>query len=94
MAGAKAVIFALRALGKAAEAPVLAQGGKRVLTPGENLVDVGLVAYVPDKLVPGHGKHLKRGMVSSTNFQVGGQMAAVFGGHLDQQVTDFLAQLG
>ena len=92
MSGAEAVIGAFTPFGEPAQAPVLPQGGKLFQTPGEQLVDVGLVPHVPHNLVPGHGEHLMEGYGKLHHSQVGRQMAPVFAGNLQDLVPDFLAQ--
>src|SRR5262245_39306058 len=47
----KAVIFALRALGEAREAPAHAQRPDLIPPRGQNLVRIGLVADVPDQTI-------------------------------------------
>ena len=51
MTNAKGVVFALGALGEAGNAAVRAQLGHASTASGEDLVGIGLVAYVPDQAV-------------------------------------------
>ena len=51
MRRAERIVFALAALGKAAEAAALAQGADAVPPAGDDLVRIGLMADVPDQPV-------------------------------------------
>ena len=51
MTNAKGVVFALGALGKTGDAAVRAQLGHACAASGEDLVGIGLMAYVPDQTV-------------------------------------------
>ena len=53
MAHAECVVFAFLPFGKAGQAFVCAQGGKRFLASGYDFVDVGLMPYIKDEFVPG-----------------------------------------
>jgi hypothetical protein len=52
VADIEAVVRALVALGKAADAARLAQGGEALPPAGQQLVGIGLMAYVPDGSSP------------------------------------------
>ena len=92
VAGAEAVIFAFRPFGEAAEAAVLPESGEFVQPAGQQFVDIGLMAHIPDDLVPRHGKHLMQGDGQFHHSQVGGQMPSVPAGHFQDLLPDFLAQ--
>ena len=92
MAGAETVILAFRPFGKPAQASVLPQGWELCLPSGEELVDIGLVSYIPDDFVPGHGKYLVQGHGQFHHPQIGSQMAAVFAGHCQDLLSDFPAE--
>ena len=51
MRGTERVVFALRTLGEARQAPALAQGSDAVAPPGQNLMRIGLMADIPDQPV-------------------------------------------
>ena len=53
MAGAKGIVLALAALGKAAKAAVLTQGWELLSSAGDNFVDVGLVAHIKHNFILG-----------------------------------------
>ena len=93
MAGVKGVVGALGALGEAAEALVLAQGVEAVLAPGEELVGVGLVAHVPDDLVPGGVKDVMQRDGELHHPQAGGEVPAGHGDRGDDFVADLPGQL-
>jgi len=90
--GAIAIVFALGAEREAADAAGGAQGVEPVLPSGQNLVDVGLVADIPDKFVFGGVKDVMQCQGQFHHAQVGPQMAAVAGQHRDQLLPDFLRQ--
>ena len=93
MAGVKGVVGALAALGEAAEAAVLPQGVEPVLAPGEEFVGIGLMAHVPDDLVPGAVKDIVQGDGELHHSQAGGQVPAGLGHGGDDLLPDFLGQL-
>jgi hypothetical protein len=51
MASAEGVVFALLPVGEAGKAPVLPNGRHPLLSASEELVDINLVAHIPDDLV-------------------------------------------
>ena len=58
MGRAERVVFALAALGEAAEAAGLAQGADAVATTGQDLVRIALMANIPDQPVIRRVEHM------------------------------------
>ena len=92
VAGIEGVVFRLPSLGKAADAAVLAQIVKAALASAQDLVGIGLVSHVPDQLVFGKVEDPVHGDGQLDYPQVGGQMASVFAGLLDQKSADLSRQ--
>ena len=78
MAGNEGVMDALVGLGKAGEAVQLPQCGKQFLTPGEGLVDVGLMPHVEHKAVMGSIKDPVDRHRQLHNAQIGGKSVRLF----------------
>src|SRR5213594_3884163 len=93
MGGAVAIMFALRAHGKAAEAAGAANGMKALLASREQFMDVGLMAYVPDEFILGRAENVVQGEGQLDDAKIGPEMAAVFGQNVDQLLPDLLGQL-
>lgn len=69
-------IFA--AFWKTAEAAIGAQGREIPETPRQDLVYIGLMAYIPDNFVTGNRKDTVQGNGQFNNTQVRRQMSTVF----------------
>ena len=78
--GAKRVVFALGALGEAADTPALADGAHPVAATGHDLVRIGLVADVPDQFVVGRVENIVDGHGQFDHAKPRAEMAA---GHRD-----------
>ena len=94
MPGAVAVVLAFRAQHEPVQPPGLADGFKAVEAPGEQLVNVSLVADVKEDLV---GRCVKDGMKGQCEFhhaQVGAQVATGLGKGLDQDGPNLIRQFG
>src|SRR5262249_33019768 len=78
---------------EAADAPVLPQRGKPIPAPGQDLVRVGLVADVPDNLVPRGVENLVEGQGELDHPETRPQMPADAGDYLDDVFPDFPGQL-
>ena len=92
MAGAKGVVGAFVPAWEAADAPLLADGGKGFASPGEDLVAVGLVAHVPDQAVFGGLVHVVEGKGQLHDPQAGAQVAFLGRYHVDDAVAQFTGQ--
>ena len=86
------VVLAFGADGKAAQPAGSANGVKPVFAPGEQLVDVALVANIPNELIPGRGKDIVQRQGQFHHTQIRPQMAAISGEHRDEFVPNFLRQ--
>ncbi len=86
-------MLALGAHSEAADSAGAANGAKTPFAPGQQLVDVGLVADIPNEFVPGRGEHVVQRQRQLHHSEVRPQVAAVFGQHRDQFMPDFLGQL-
>ena len=93
VARAVAIVLALGAQGEAVQAAGGADGVKAALAAGQQLVDVDLVADVPDELVLGRGEDAVQRDGQLHHAEVRAQVAAVLGEHGDQFVADLLRQL-
>ncbi len=76
VARAVAVVFALGAQAEAVEAVGLADGAEALPPPGQNLVDVDLVADVPDEPVLGGVEDVVEGQGKFDDAEIGAQVAA------------------
>jgi hypothetical protein len=88
VAGAVAVVFALGAQGEAVQAVGGADGVETVLSAGQELVDVDLMADVPDEFVLGRGEGPVQGDGQLDHAEVGSEVAAVFGKLGDQLMAE------
>jgi len=93
VAGIEDVVRALISIGKTRQAPVPAQGGKTLFSPGEQLVHIALVPHIPDYPVPGAVEHAVQGNAELNHTQVGGQVAPVHSHPAHQQLPDLGAKL-
>ena len=93
VARAKAIVFALGAEREAVQSVRGADGVKAVLAPGENLVDVGLVADIPDKLVLRRGENTVERDGHLDDAEVRAEVSAVLRQLHDQLVPDFFGEL-
>jgi hypothetical protein len=92
VSGPVAIVLAFRAQREAVEAVGGADGVKPVLAAGQQLVDIALVADIPDEFVVRGGKDGVQGDGQLDHAQVGSEVPAVFGQFGDQLVADFLGQ--
>jgi len=90
--GVERVVLALLAFAEAADPLVLAQRREAVAAAGEDLVGVALVGDVPDDLVAGRVEHVVQRQGQLHHAEVRGEVAAVLGHHLDEQIADLLGQ--
>jgi hypothetical protein len=72
---------------------VLADRVQPVAAAGEDLVGVGLVAHVPQDLVPRGVEHGVQGDGQLARTQVGAEVAADLADRLDDQLADLLRHL-
>ena len=87
------VVNALPGLGEAGEAIQLAEGGKKLLPPGESLMDIALVAHVKDQAVPLRIEAAVDGHGELHRPQVGGQVPTGSGDIVQQELPQLLAKL-
>ena len=90
---AEAVVLALGAQHEAVQPARLANGLEAVQPPGENLVDVSLVAHVEEQLVFGGVEDRVQGQGQLDHAQVRAQVAAGLGERLNQEFANLLRQL-
>ena len=93
VARAVTIMLALGAQREAVQAVRRADGVKAVLAAGQQLVDVALVAHVPDKFVLGRGEDVVQREGQFDHAEVRAEMAAVLGQLADQLRADLLRQL-
>ena len=84
VAGAEGVVLALVAGEEPGDAALLADRGEAVAAAGEQLVDVGLVADVPDELVARRVEDVVQGDGELDRAEAGAEVAAVLGDDADQ----------
>ena len=89
MAYAKAVILALAAFGKPTQAIVFTIGAEIIAAPREDLMPVGLVAYIPYQLVIRGIENVMKGYRKLDHSQAGCEMASMDA----DRVNDILTQL-
>ena len=92
MAHTEGVVFAFLPFGKAGQAFVGAQGGKRFFASCDDFVDVSLMPYIKDEFVPGRVKDPVQGQGQFHHAQIGSQVPAVLGHDFDEQLPDLLRQ--
>ena len=90
---AVAIVLAFRPQGKAVQTIRRANGVKPVLAPGQQFMDVTLMAHVPDKLVVRRGKDAVQRDGQFDHAQIRAEVAAVLGQFGDQFVADLRRQL-
>ncbi len=90
---AVAIVLAFSAQGETVQAAGGADRVKAVFPAGEQLVDIALMAHVPDKLVFGRVENAVQGDSQFHHTQVRAEMTAVFGKDGDQLLADFFGQL-
>ena len=78
---------------EAVQAVGLADGVKAILAAGENLVDVNLMAHIPDELVLGRAEDVVQGDGQFHDAEIRAEMAAALGEDGDQLLPDFVGQL-
>src|SRR5205823_6036563 len=86
------VVLALRAVGVAAHAAQLAQPRKSLARTRQELVDVRLVAGVPEDAVPGALEHPMERQGQLDDAEVGAEVASGLGDARDQELADFIGQ--
>src|SRR6202011_3703861 len=87
------VVLTLGAVGVSGEAAGLPQGGKCLAAARQQLVNVGLVAGVPDDGVLGAVEYAVKRQRQLHHAQVGREVAAGLGDLLDQEGADLCGQL-
>ena len=65
---------------------------KLIASTGKQFVGIGLMADIPDDLVPGGVKNIMNRNRQFDRPKTRGQMAAGFGYHIDNKFTDFSCQ--
>ena len=88
------VVLGLGAVRIAGQPAGLAELGKGVAAPGDQLVHVGLVAGVPQQHVPGGVEGPVQGQGELHHAQVGAQVAAGGGHRVDDELPDLRGQDG
>ena len=90
---AVAIVLAFSAQGEAVQAARGADRVKAVFATGEQLVDIALMAHVPDKLVFGGVENAVEGDSQLHHTKVRAEVTAVFGKDRDQLLADFFGEL-
>src|SRR5260370_24467748 len=93
MSGAVAVMLALGAHRKAAQAPRAADGAKAVPPVGQQFVHIDLMAYVPDKFVLRRLESVMERDGQLDHAQIRAEMAAIPGQAFDEFQANLLRQL-
>ena len=92
MPGDKGVVHALARLREAGQAAVLPQGMKTILSPGQQLVHVGLMPDVKYQPILRSVEHTVNGHRELYDPEIGGEVAARLRHVLHQKLPDLLAQ--
>jgi hypothetical protein len=93
VAGSVAVVLALGAEGEAVQAVGRPDGVEAVLPAGQQLVDIDLMAHVPDEFVLRRGEHAVHGDGQFHDPQIGTEVAAIGRELGDQFFAHFLREL-
>ena len=93
VARAHDVVLGLVDRAERGEAAVLADGAELVAAAGEDLVRVGLVADVPEDLVPRRVEQRVQGDRDLAGAEVGAEVAADLPHRVDQELADLLGDL-
>ena len=93
VAGAHDVVRGLGDRAERSEAAVLADRGEAVLAAGQDLVRVGLVADVPEDLVPRRVEHAVQRHRQLAGAEVGAEVAADLADRVDDQLAGLLRDL-
>ena len=91
--GAKTIVRAFRAQRKTVQAVRLADGAKTIFAPGQNFVDVNLMAHVPDKFVARRCEDAMEGDGQFDHAEVRAEMAARLRQAVNQFLPDFPGKL-
>ena len=92
MTGAVAIVFALRAQGEAIQAVRLADGTETIFAPGQKLMDIHLVADVPNQLVRGRIKNPVERDAQFNHSEVGSEVTAALGQPVNKFYADFIRE--
>ena len=93
MSGIEDIAAALGPLRKAGHPAQFPKAVKAFPAPGQYLMRVGLMTYVPDHPVPCGVKSHVKGDRQLHHSQVGGEVSACHGQLFDQELADLLRQL-
>src|SRR5713101_6611900 len=93
MGRAIAIVLALGTHGEAADATGAANRVKAVLAASQQLVDIGLMADIPDELVLGRAENVVQRQSELDDAEVRAKVSAVFGEDRDQFLPNFFGQL-
>ena len=94
MAHGKEIVLRLVRVGKAGDLTIVGGVQKRLRAPGEELVRIALVRNVEDDLVGGGAEHVMERDGELDHGEVGGDMPAVRGRFVDDDLAHLAAQLG
>ena len=90
--GDKSVVDRFTGLGKARNAPVLAEAGKAVAAAGEDLVRIALVPDVKNEPVPRRVVDAVDRQRQFDRTEIGREMSAGFGDALDLKLTELVTE--
>ena len=93
MRGAERIIFALGALGEAAEAAALAQGADALAPASNNLVRIGLMADVPHQFVVRRVEHIMESDGQLDHAKAGTEVAPGHRNGVNHFLAEFIRQL-
>ncbi len=92
VAGAHDVVLGLEHRAERRQPLVLADAAEVGATPGQDLVRIGLVADVPEDLVPGRVEHAVQRHRQLAGAEVGAEVAADLADRVDDQLAHLLGQ--
>jgi hypothetical protein len=92
VAGSERIILALGTLWETADPSVLAKRTELILTPGQNLVRISLMANVPDEAIMSGIEYIMQSYGEFNYAKAGGKMPAVFGNGAYDSGANFLSE--
>ena len=93
MRSSERVVFTFRALGEAGKAAAFSQRADAILSPGENLVRIGLMANIPDQPVGRRIEQIVDRDCKLDDAQPGAKMSAGDGDSLDRLLAQLICDL-
>src|ERR1700746_2979966 len=94
MSHSESIVFTFRTFRETAYSFVDTIGVKILSSPGKDLVPVRLVAHIPNQLIIRCIENIMQCNCQLNNTQAGTKVAAFLGNNIDDELTEFFADLG